>query len=54
MINYLYLILFFLLGFILSLVFGGKKKGEEGKLVPNLVIVKDTNSCNNQCYHIHH
>ncbi len=41
-------------GFLLTYLFGGKRKNEEGRFVPNLVIVRDTDVCSNSCYHIHH
>lgn len=44
----------FLLGFVLSYLFAGKRKGEEGRFVSNLIIVKDTGVCQNDCVHIHH
>lgn len=44
----------FLIGFILTYLFGGKRKNEEGRFIPNLVIIRDTGVCSNSCYHIHH
>lgn len=44
----------FAVGFLLTYLFGGKRKNEEGRFVPNLVIVRDTEICSNSCYHIHH
>lgn len=44
----------FAVGFLLTYLFGGKRKNEEGRFVPNLVIVRDTDVCSNSCYHIHH
>ncbi len=38
----------FATGFILTYLFGGKRKNEEGR------IVRDTDICSNSCYHIHH
>jgi hypothetical protein len=49
----------FVVGFVLSWIVGGKSKNTEGKYVPNLVIVANTDlkNCkieNEMCYHIHH
>jgi hypothetical protein len=46
--------MWFIIGIIGTYVFGSKKKGHEGKFVPNMVIVKNTSECLNVCYHIHH
>lgn len=48
------LFLFFILGFILSKIFTPKTKNHEGKIFPNMIIVKNTTTCENECYHIHH
>jgi hypothetical protein len=47
-------ILWFVLGFIGTYVFGSKQKNHEGRFVSNLIIVGNTSACNNKCYHIHH
>jgi hypothetical protein len=47
-------ILWFLLGFVGTYLFGSKQKNHEGRFVSNLVVVGNTSACNNQCYHIHH
>ena len=52
--NITYTLIWFLVGFIGTYIFGSKKKSHEGKFVPNLIIVENTDSCNNNCYHIHH
>ncbi len=57
--EWLTIVVCFLIGFVLSWIVGGKKKGSEGKFFPNLVVVADTDikNCNpdvEMCYHIHH
>jgi hypothetical protein len=52
-------IICFVIGFIISYLVGGKKKESEGKYIPNLVVVADTDILNctpdtEMCYHIHH
>lgn len=49
-----YVLLGVVLGIILDIVFTPTKKNSEGKYVSNLVVVDNTDSCNNQCVHIHH
>ena len=49
-----YSVILFVVGFIGTYIFGSKKKDHEGKFVPNMIIVENTDSCNNNCYHIHH
>lgn len=44
----------FVVGIILDLFFTPSKKNTEGKYISNLVIVNNTQSCNNKCSHIHH
>ena len=50
-----YLVYGLIIGTIASLITLGKQ-GEEPKikLAINMVLVKDTNSCSNSCFHIHH
>jgi len=57
--KWLIIIVCFLTGFLASWLFGGKRKGSEGKYLPNLVIVANTDieRCSpslEMCYHIHH
>jgi hypothetical protein len=47
-------ILWFALGFMGTYIFGSKQKNHEGRFVSNLIIVGNTSSCDNNCYHIHH
>ena len=47
-------ILWFVLGFMGTYLFGSKQKNHEGRFVSNLIIVGNTSACNNKCYHIHH
>jgi hypothetical protein len=44
----------FILGFIGTYVFTSKQKNHEGKYVSNMIIVQNTSTCDNVCYHIHH
>ena len=44
----------FTIGFIGTYIFGSKKKNHEGSYVSNFIIVKNTNICSDNCYHIHH
>jgi hypothetical protein len=44
----------FIVGYLLTYLFGGKRKNQEGKFIPNLVIIRNTGVCINSCYHIHH
>jgi hypothetical protein len=44
----------FIIGFILSWVLTSDKPGDEPRWLINLVIVGNTGSCENKCYHIHH
>ena len=44
----------FVAGYALTYLFGGKRKDHEGKFFPNMVIVRNTDLCSNDCYHIHH
>lgn len=52
--NYTIFLFGLCIGTIMDLVFTPSKKGKEGKYVSNLVVVNNTNSCNNKCTHIHH
>jgi len=52
--RYIYFIIGFIVGVILDLFLTPSKKNTEGKYVSNLVIVNNTQSCNNKCTHIHH
>ena len=52
--RYIYFIIGFIVGIIIDLFFTPSKKNTEGKYVSNLVIVNNTQSCNNKCTHIHH
>jgi len=47
-------VLWFILGFVGTYIFGGKHKNQEGTFVPNMMIVENTSTCDNRCYHIHH
>jgi hypothetical protein len=47
-------ILWFLLGFVGTYIFGSKQKNHEGRFVSNLIVVGNTSACDNKCYHIHH
>ncbi len=53
-VNSLLVLIFFLVGFILNYVFTSRAKETEPKLLPNLVIVNNTDKCTNKCTHIHH
>jgi len=57
--NWITITVCFLIGFFVSWLVGGKKKGSEGKYVPNFVVVANTDieKCSpdlEMCYHIHH
>ena len=43
-----------MVGFIGTYVFGSKQKDHEGNFFSNIIIVENTDACNNKCYHIHH
>lgn len=47
-------IFWFILGFIGTYVFTSKQKNHEGRYVSNMIIVQNTSTCDNICYHIHH
>ena len=47
-------IFWFMLGCIGTYVFTSKQKNHEGRYVSNMIIVQNTSTCNNVCYHIHH
>lgn len=47
-------IIWFAIGYTGTYIFGSKQKEHEGRFVSNLIIVQNTSTCNNICYHIHH
>ena len=47
-------IFWFIIGCIGTYLFTSKQKNHEGKYVSNLIIVPNTSTCDNICYHIHH
>lgn len=47
-------VIWFVVGFIGTYVFGSKQKDHEGIFFSNIIIVENTDKCNNKCYHIHH
>ena len=47
-------IFWFIIGCIGTYLFTSKQKNHEGKYVSNLIIVPNTSTCDNVCYHIHH
>ena len=49
-----FFIIFFIIGFVISYIAGSKIKDKEGKYFPNMVIVINTDSCDNKCIHLHH
>jgi hypothetical protein len=53
-VNLLNAAVWFTLGCIGTYVFTSKQKNHEGRYVSNIIIVQNTSTCNNVCYHIHH
>ena len=53
-VNLLNAVFWFMIGCIGTCVFTSKQKNHEGKYVSNMIIVQNTSTCNNVCYHIHH
>lgn len=47
-------VFWFILGCIGTYVFTSKQKNHEGKYISNLIVVQNTSTCDNICYHIHH
>lgn len=44
----------FIIGYIETYIFGSKCKDHEGKFLPNMIIVINTDICENRCLHIHY